>query len=50
VLHPAVGLWPRVSITSNQWRLRTVSEARATARWIASSMLLSDEPTSSITL
>src|SRR5690606_28560929 len=42
-------MWPRVWVTSNHSRLRRVWPAVETALRMASSMLVDDEPTSSVT-
>jgi hypothetical protein len=43
-------MWPRISTTSNQSRLRSDSPALAMALRIAWSMLSEDVPTISVTL
>src|ERR1019366_8988419 len=42
-------MWPRISLTSNQLRLRNVLDARSIARRMASSTLSFEEPTISET-
>src|SRR3954465_5216191 len=41
--------WPRISLTSNQSTSRVVAATRETAPRMASSTLVSDEPTTSMT-
>ena len=42
-------MWPRISLTSNQSRPRVVAATRAMAPRMASSTLVGEEPTTSMT-